>query len=199
MTFDDLVKLERFGEKKATKLLEAIDKSKKNCDLSSFLFALGIPNTGKTTTKVLAGHFGSLEKKVTQASKEELVQIHDVGDIVADSIYSFFFRDPLILESIKRMLDAGVKPYVEQSAEVTADSPFLGKTVVLTGTLSSMSRDEAAKRLEALGAKISGSVSKKTDIVIAGESSGSKLTKAQELGIRVIDNEEELLRMMEGT
>ncbi len=97
------------------------------------------------------------------------------------------------------MLDAGVKPYVEQSAEVTADSPFLGKTVVLTGTLSSMSRDEAAKRLEALGAKISGSVSKKTDIVIAGESSGSKLTKAQELGIRVIDNEEELLRMMEGT
>lgn len=196
LNMDQLVGLERFGEKKAQKLLEAINKSKHR-DLASFLFALGIPNTGKTTTKVLASHFGSLEK-IMEATTEELVQIRDVGGIVAESIYTFF-KDPLVLESIKRMLDAGVTPAVEETTVAApADSPFNGKTIVLTGTLSSMGRDEAAKKLEALGAKISGSVSKKTDILIAGESAGSKLTKAQELGIQIIDNEEEFIRMLEG-
>ncbi|MVP01614.1 NAD-dependent DNA ligase LigA [Paenibacillus lutrae] len=195
LTYDDLINLDRFGEKKANKLLAAFDKSKE-CDLSSFLFALGIPNTGKTTTRVLADHFGSLEK-VMHASIEELISLHDVGGIVADSIYTFF-RDPLMQDSIARMQAAGVQPRAEEKPAAAADEshPFFGKTIVLTGTLSAMSRDEAADRLEALGAKVTGSVSKKTDIVIAGESAGSKLAKAQSLGIRVIDDEQELLELL---
>jgi DNA ligase (NAD+) len=195
LTFDDLIKLDRFGEKKANNLLEAIEKSKTR-DLASFLNALGIPNTGKTTTKVLSDHFRSLEK-LMNATVEELLTIHDVGGIVADSIFTFF-RDPVVVNSIRRMLAAGVQPKAEVPAAAAADpgNPFYGKTVVLTGTLSSMGRDEAAKRLEALGAKVSGSVSRKTDIVIAGENAGSKLAKAQELGIRIIDDEQELLRLL---
>ncbi|MBP1997099.1 NAD-dependent DNA ligase LigA [Paenibacillus eucommiae] len=195
LNFEELVSLDRFGEKKAGNLLEALEKSKSR-DLASFLYALGIPNSGKTTTKVLADHYRSLEK-VMEAEQEELITLPDVGGIVADSIYTFF-RDPLMLESIQRMLSAGVRPVVEETATVSADpeNPFYGKTVVLTGTLSVMGRDEAAKKLEALGAKVTGSVSKKTDIVIAGESAGSKLTKAQELGIRIIEDENELLRLL---
>ncbi len=195
LKFEDLVKLERFGEKKAQNLLDALEKSKTR-DLASFLNALGIPNSGKTTTKVLADHYRSLEK-LMEAGKEELMTLHDVGEIVAESIYSFF-RDPVIVSSIQRMLEAGVHPTVEEtvSAEANPEHPFYGKTVVLTGTLSSMGRDECAKKLEALGAKVTGSVSKKTDIVIAGENSGSKLAKAQELGIRIIDDEQELLALL---
>jgi DNA ligase (NAD+) len=192
LKFEDLIKLDRFGEKKANNLLEAFEKSKGR-DLASFLYALGIPNTGITTTKVLADHFRSLDK-VMEASVEELQTIHDVGGIVAESIHSFF-RDPLMVDSIKRMLDAGVAPVNPEAPAAEAanpDNPFFGKTVVLTGTLQTMGRDEATKKLEALGAKVTGSVSKKTDIVIAGESAGSKLAKAQELGIRIIDDENEL-------
>ncbi|MFC0216166.1 NAD-dependent DNA ligase LigA [Paenibacillus chartarius] len=195
LTFDDLIKLDRFGEKKANKLLDAIEKSKTR-DLASFLNALGIPNTGQTTTKVLADHFRSLDA-VMNASTEELLTIHDVGSIVAESIYNYF-RDPIVQGNIQRMLQAGVAPRSEEprAAAASPDNPFFGKTVVLTGTLPTMSRDEAAKKLEALGAKVSGSVSKKTDFVIAGESAGSKLTKAQELGIRIIDDENELRSML---
>ncbi|MCS7459871.1 NAD-dependent DNA ligase LigA [Paenibacillus doosanensis] len=196
LTFDDLIKLERFGEKKANNLLAAFEKSKQ-CDLASFLFALGIPNTGKTTTKVLADHYRSLDK-LMEATAEELVLLQDIGDIVADSIVSFF-RDPVMQRSIERLLQAGVNPVSEEAPVImNAENPFFGKTIVLTGTLSSMSRDEAAKKLEALGAKITGSVSKKTDIVVAGESAGSKLTKAQQLGIRIIDDEQELLQLLNG-
>jgi DNA ligase (NAD+) len=193
LKFDQLIGLDRFGEKKANKLLEAIEASK-NCELSAFLFALGIPNTGKTTTRVLADHFGALEPLMT-AQAEQLVGLPDIGGIVADSIVGFF-SDPQMRLSIERMLAAGVRPQAEQRAAVATDSIFSGKTVVLTGTLSAMGRDEAAKKLEALGAKISGSVSKKTDFVIAGESAGSKLTKAQELGITVIDDEDEFFRLL---
>ncbi|MBE1447050.1 NAD-dependent DNA ligase LigA [Paenibacillus sp. OAS669] len=194
LTFDDLIKLDRFGEKKANKLLAAFEKSKQ-CDLASFLFALGIPNTGKTTTKVLADHYRSLQK-LMEATTEELVTLQDIGEIVAESIVGFF-RDPVMQRSIERLLQAGVNPVSEEApAVVNTDNPFFGKTVVLTGTLSAMSRDEAGKKLEAMGAKITGSVSKKTDIVIAGESAGSKLTKAQELGIRIIDDEQELLQLL---
>lgn len=195
LQFDDLVKLDRFGEKKARNLLGALEKSKSR-DLASFLYALGIPNSGKTTTKVLADHYRSLSR-IMAATPEELITLPDVGGIVAESIYSFF-RDPVMVSSIERMLAAGVNPIAEEPAAVLAspDSPFFGKTVVLTGTLSTMGRDECAKKLEALGAKITGSVSKKTDIVIAGESAGSKLTKAQELGIRIIDDEQELLQLL---
>ncbi|HZG87465.1 NAD-dependent DNA ligase LigA [Paenibacillus sp.] len=196
LTKDDLLGLERFGEKKAQKLLDAIEKSKSR-DLASFLYALGIPNTGKTTTKMLADHYRSLEA-VMKATPEELVGLQDVGGIVAESIHSFF-ADPLVQESVARMLAAGVKAEAEApalDAAAAADSPFFGKTVVLTGTLTTMTRDEAAKRLEALGAKVAGSVSKKTDFVVAGENAGSKLTKAQELGVAIIDDEEELKRLL---
>lgn len=194
LTFDDLIKLERFGEKKANNLLHAIEQSKGR-DLASFLFALGIPNTGKSTTKVLADHFGSLDA-VLAASAEELTSLPDIGGIVADSIVSFF-ADPFYQAGIRKMLELGVSPKApaKPAAPVT-DSFFSGKTVVLTGTLHQMSRDEATERLEALGAKVTGSVSKKTDLVIAGEKAGSKLAKAQELGIPVIEDENELIRLL---
>jgi len=198
LQFDDLIKLERFGEKKASKLLEALEKSKTR-DLASFLYALGIPNSGKTTTKVLADHYRSLDK-LREATTEELITLPDVGGIVAENIQSFF-RDPVIEDSLTRMFAAGVAPVAPEAPEVAeadVDNPFFGKTVVLTGTLSSMGRDECAQKLEALGAKVTGSVSKKTDIVIAGESAGSKLTKARDLGIRVIEDEQELLSMLGG-
>ena len=193
LTYDSLIGLERFGEKKARKLLEAIDKSKDR-DLAAFLYALGIPNTGKATTRMLADHYGSLDA-VMAASAEELQGLPDVGGIVAESIVSFF-ADAFVQDSIRRMREAGVKAEGERPAEVRTDSVFSGKTVVLTGTLSSMPRDEAAKKLEALGAKVAGSVSKKTDFVIAGESAGSKLAKARELGVTVIEDESEFIRML---
>lgn len=191
--YDDLIKLDRFGEKKARKLLDAFEKSKER-ELASFLFALGIPNTGKATTKMLAEHYGSLDE-IMKAQAEDLIVLPDIGGIVADSIVGFF-NDPIQIASIARMRELGVKAETEQQPEIRQDSIFSGKTVVLTGTLPTMSRDEAAKLLEACGAKISGSVSKKTDFVIAGESAGSKLTKARDLGITVIEEEAELLRLL---
>lgn len=196
LQYEDLVKLERFGDKKANNLLDALEKSKTR-DLSSFLFALGIPNVGKTTTKVLADHFRSLEALMA-ATAEELITLSDVGGIMADSIHTFF-RSETAVASIQRLLAAGVNPITQSAVEtapISTDNPFFGKTVVLTGTLSLMSRDEAARKLEALGAKVTGSVSKKTDFVIAGESAGSKLTKARDLGITVIDDEQELLQLL---
>lgn len=208
LTMDDLIGLERFGEKKAQNLLNAIEASKKR-ELSAFLFALGIPNTGKTTTKVLADHLGSLEA-VMNADRMQLLQLPDIGEIVADSIVSFF-RDPVILESIDRMLKAGVEPQAsgmagaadgeavagdEGAAGPDPEHPFYGKTVVLTGTLQSMGRREAERKLEALGARVASSVSKKTDYVIAGEKAGSKLKKARELGIEVIDDEQQFLALL---
>lgn len=193
LTYEDLIKLDRFGEKKARKLLDAFEKSKDR-DLAAFLFALGIPNTGKATTKMLAEHYGDLQA-IMHAQVEELITLSDIGGIVADSIVGFF-NDPIIQASITRMLELGVKAEAEKQAVVRQDSVFSGKTVVLTGTLPTMSRDDAAKKLEACGAKISGSVSKKTDYVIAGESAGSKLTKARELGVTVIEDEAELLRLL---
>ncbi|MEX2459879.1 MAG: NAD-dependent DNA ligase LigA [Paenibacillaceae bacterium] len=196
LTYEQLVGLERFGEKKAKKLLEAIEKSKKP-DLAAFLFALGIANTGKTTTKVLADHFGNLQALLA-AGLDELITLPDVGGIVAESIVSFF-TDPRMRTSIERMLASGVEPSTSLRTVIADEGHiFFGKTIVLTGSLPTLSRDEAGKMLEAVGAKISGSVSKKTDFVIAGESAGSKLTKAQELGIRIIDSEEELLRLLNG-
>lgn len=193
LTYEDLIKLDRFGEKKANNLLDAFEKSKDR-DLAAFLFALGIPNTGKATTRTLAEHFGSLDA-VMEAGTEELTALQDIGGIVAESIVTFF-ADPVIRDSIARMRASGVKAEAEREPEIRTDSIFTGKTVVLTGTLSLMTRDEAAKKLEAYGAKVTGSVSKKTDFVIAGENAGSKLTKAQELGITVIDDENELLRLL---
>ncbi|MFC5700779.1 NAD-dependent DNA ligase LigA [Cohnella faecalis] len=194
LTFEDLVKLQRFGEKKATNLIAALEKSKSR-ELSAFLNALGIPNTGKATAKMLAEHYGSLDPLIA-AEAEELTGLPDVGGIVAESIVTFF-RDPIMLSSVERMRAAGVKAESAKAAAPADEShPLFGKTVVLTGTLTLMGRDEAAKRLEALGAKVSGSVSKKTDLVIAGESAGSKLAKARDLGVAVLEDEAELLKLL---
>jgi DNA ligase (NAD+) len=197
LDFEDLVKLQRFGEKKATNLLAALEKSKSR-ELAQFLNALGIPNTGKATAKMLAEHFGDLDRLMA-AEAEELTGLPDVGGIVAESIFNYF-RDPLNQDSIARMRAYGVKAEAARSAAADADAshPLFGKTVVLTGTLTVMTRDEASQKLEALGAKVSGSVSKKTDLVIAGESAGSKLTKARELGVEVLEDQEELLRLLGG-
>jgi DNA ligase (NAD+) len=193
LNYDQLIALDRFGKRKAEKLLEALEQSK-NRDLAAFLYGLGIPNTGKATTKMLADHYGDLDA-ILGATAEELQGLPDVGGIVAESIVGFF-ADAGVRSSIDRMRAAGVKAEADKPAAVRTDSVFSGKTVVLTGTLTAMSRDEAAKKLEALGAKVSGSVSKKTDYVIAGEAAGSKLTKARELGVAVIEDEAELLRLL---
>lgn len=195
LSADELVKLDRFGEKKASNLLKAIEKSKQ-CDLSAFLYALGIPNTGRTTTKLLAVHFGTLEA-VMSSTKEELLSLPDVGETVADSILGFF-HDLSNRMLINNLLTAGVKPKSVNKVVVTNNNNYFnGKTVVITGSFTELSRDEASLKLERLGAKVTGSVSKKTDIVIAGEKAGSKLTKAHSLGIEVIENEQEFLRLLE--
>ncbi|ARU60163.1 DNA ligase (NAD(+)) LigA [Tumebacillus avium] len=189
LSMDKLLSLPRFGEKKAQNLLAAIEKSKSK-DLTSFLNALGIPNTGARMARDLAETFGTLER-VQSAAFEELVAIPGFGDIVAESITTFFGQER-IQQSIQRMLDAGVTPTHEapQIVEAAAESPFFGKTVVLTGTLTTMGRNDAKAKLEAFGAKVTGSVSKKTDFVVAGEEAGSKLTKAQDLGVTVLTEQE---------
>ncbi|MEK5182235.1 NAD-dependent DNA ligase LigA [Paenibacillus sp. FSL P4-0288] len=195
LNFEQLVQLNRFGEKKAQNLLQALEDSKGR-DLASFLFALGIPNTGKATTKMLADHFRDLDA-VMQAKAEELAELPDIGGIVAESIVSFF-ADPVVVANVSRLRALGVEAKAPEAPRpVSTDSFFSGKTVVLTGSLQKLTRDEAAERLEALGAKVSGSVSKKTDLVIAGEKAGSKLAKAQQLGIQAIEDEDELIRLLD--
>ncbi|MFI2859215.1 NAD-dependent DNA ligase LigA [Paenibacillus sp. JSM ZJ436] len=194
LEFDSLVKLERFGEKKAQNLLDALEASKGR-DLAAFLYALGIPNTGKSTTKMLADHYRDLSR-IMEADAEELVELPDVGGIVAESIAGYF-ADPFNQASIERMLSLGVQAKApEAPAVISSDSFFSGKTVVLTGTLHLLTRDEATEKLEALGAKVTGSVSKKTDLLIAGEKAGSKLAKAKQLGISVLEDEEEFVRLL---
>lgn len=195
LTYEDLIGLSRFGDKKAKNLLAAIEESKGR-DLASFLYALGIPNTGKSTTKMLADHYRDLHR-IMNATVEELVELPDVGLIVAESIVSFF-QDPFIQASIEKMLSLGVEAKAPEEAQaVVTDSFFSGKTVVLTGTLHQLTREEATERLEALGAKVTGSVSKKTDLVIAGEKAGSKLAKAQQLGIDTIEDEDEFVKLLQ--
>lgn len=188
---EELIELEKFGAKKAQNLLEAIESSK-NCELYAFIYALGIPNVGVKTAKDLVSRFKSIEG-LKNATFEELVGVQDVGDIVAQGVMAFF-KEEKVLETIEELLALGVNPrFIEKEV---VESLFEGKTVVATGSLKNYSRTEIKDKLESLGAKVSGSVSKKTDYVIAGEAAGSKLTKAEELGIRVLSEEEfeEMLR-----
>ncbi len=182
---EQLVALDRFGEKKAQNLLDAIEQSKTR-PLGAFLFALGIPNVGNKTAKDLAKRFGTLEA-VRNATQEELLAIPDVGGIVAQSILSFF-GDINISAQIDQLLAYGVAPQSEQAANTT--SPIAGKTIVVTGTLPTLGRREAEALIEQNGAKAAGSVSKKTDYVLYGESAGSKLDKARELGIPLLTENE---------
>ena len=178
-----LLDLEGFGEKKAQNLLTALENSKHR-PLSAFLNALGIPNVGVKTARDLSLTFGSLEK-LRSATFEELVAIEDVGEIVAQSVLSFF-HDPRISRQIDDLIAYGVSPVADRAATA---SPISGKTIVVTGTLPTLSRKEAEDLILNHGGKAAGSVSKKTDYVLAGEAAGSKLTKAQQLGIPVIDEQ----------
>lgn len=188
---EELMTLEKFGEKKAQNLLDAIEKSK-DCELYAFIYALGIPNVGVKTAKDLVNTFKSLEG-LKKATLEELVEVSDVGDIIAQCVYEFF-REEKVLNTIDELLNLGVNPKYEEQ-EVT-ESLFKGKTVVVTGSLEDYTRISIKEKFESLGAKVSGSVSKKTDYVLAGEEAGSKLKKAQELGIKIISEKE--FKMMIG-
>ena len=184
MTAEDFVALPGFKEKKTGNLMAAIEASK-DCSLGAFVFAIGIPNVGSKTARDLARHFGSLEA-LRNANREQLMEVQDVGEVVADSIIAFF-ADSFIAAQVDRLLAHGVSPRPE---EVQQQSPITGKTVVVTGTLPTMDRREAEALIERLGGKAAGSVSKKTGYVLAGENAGSKLTKARELGIPVLSEEE---------
>ena len=161
--------------------MNALAASKRRT-LGAFLFAIGIPNVGIKTARDLARRFGTLEA-VRHASREALVVVEDVGDIVAESIVEFF-EDPSIAAQIDRLLAHGVSPAPE--AEQQSGSPLAGKTIVVTGTMERMGRKEIEALIERLGGKAAGSVSKKTDYVLAGESAGSKLEKARSLGVPVM-------------
>jgi DNA ligase (NAD+) len=182
LRLEQLSGLERMAEKSAQNLLEALEKSKQTT-LPRFLFALGIREVGEATAQALANHFGSLEA-IRLADEEQLQETPDVGPVVAAHIVAFFRQDHN-REVIRALVEAGIRwPDVEPVSEER--QPFMGKTFVITGTLS-RPRDEIKTDLEALGAKVSGSVSKKTDCLIAGEKAGSKLTKAEGLGVQVVD------------
>jgi len=189
-----LTGLDRMGPKSAQNVVDALNKAKETT-LARFLYALGIREVGEATAANLAAHFGSLEK-IMAADLDALIAVPDVGTVVASHVRNFMDEESN-REVIRQLVEeCGVHwPAVEVVNAAEIDSPFAGKTVVLTGSLSIMSRDDAKARLIALGAKVSGSVSKKTDLVIAGEAAGSKLAKAQELGIDVID-EAEMIRLL---
>lgn len=191
LSANDLMPLEGFQKKRADNLIKAIDKSR-TCALDAFLFALGIPNVGRKTAKDLADRFTSLDA-LKAATIDELTVIPDVGDIVAASVVEFFAY-PENLEMVQRLLDAGVTP--KHESDRLSDT-LIGKTVVVTGTLPSLSRDEAEKLIAQHGGKAAGSVSKKTSFVLAGEKAGSKLDKAESLGIPVLD-EAAFLAMLSG-
>jgi DNA ligase (NAD+) len=178
-----LISLERFAEKSAVNLLRAIDDSKVT-SLPNFLYALGIREVGESTARNLALHFLTLEALI-KADLESLTEVQDVGAIVANHVYEFL-REPLNLNILDKLIAAGITwPKIEPPS--SDKQPLLGKTVVLTGTLLQMGRSEAKAKLQELGAKVSGSISAKTDLLVAGEKAGSKLTKAQDLGIEIWD------------
>lgn len=190
---EDLLKLERMGEKSADNLLAALAESKKN-ELDKLLFALGIRHVGAKVARILATEFGSMEK-LQQAQPEELAQIRDIGDKIAESAVTWL-NVPANIDLVERLAAAGLTMTFTPPAS-QEDNPFFGKTLVFTGTMPTLGRAEAKTMAQDVGAKVSGSVSKKTDYVIAGAEAGSKLEKAQQLGVTVID-EAEFLRLLKG-
>lgn len=190
---EDLLKLERMGERSADNLLSALAESKKN-ELDKLLFALGIRHVGAKVARILATEFGSMEK-LQQAQPEELAQIRDIGDKIAESAVTWL-NVPANIDLVERLAAAGLTMTFTPPAS-QEDNPFFGKTLVFTGTMPTLGRAEAKTMAQDVGAKVSGSVSKKTDYVIAGAEAGSKLEKAQQLGVAVID-EAEFLRLLKG-
>ncbi|WP_370263100.1 NAD-dependent DNA ligase LigA [Limnobacter sp.] len=182
---EQLMSLERMGEKSASNLIDALERSRQTT-LGRFLFALGIRHVGETTARDLGQHFGDVNR-LMDATEEQLLEVRDVGPVVAQSIRQFF-DEPANRDVVLQLLQLGIQwPQTSQVVSTDDTHPFYGKTFVLTGTLSAYSRDDAAALIVARGGKVTGSVSKKTDFVLAGEAAGSKLDKAQELGVQVLD------------
>ena len=190
---EQLIALERMGEKSADNLLRSLENSKRRT-LAQVIYALGIRLVGQNVAKVLARHFSSMEA-LQCASYEELVAIDEVGPKIAESINDYF-QAGRHTAFLQKLAEAGVQLGGGEAEEKQENAAFVGKTFVLTGTLPTLDRREASVMIERAGGKTSGSVSKKTDYVLAGENAGSKLTKAQELGITIID-EETFLQMLE--
>ncbi|MGQ0763780.1 MAG: NAD-dependent DNA ligase LigA [Acidobacteriota bacterium] len=187
LTLDDLVSLERMAKKSATNVLNQIEASKSR-DLSSLIYGLGIRHVGERTAGILARELASLEK-LAQATVEELDAVHEIGLTMAESIHDWF-ADPGNARLCERLRDAGVRTEIEDAARPLAAQTLAGKIFVLTGTLPNLSRDEATTQIEARGGRVTSSVSKKTDFVLAGAEPGSKLDKADQLGVKVIDETE---------
>ncbi len=190
---DSLAALERMAEKSARNLMDAIERSR-HTTLARFVYALGIGQVGETTSQQLADHFGDIDR-IMNAAPETLQEVPDIGPVVADSIH-VFFRQRHNLEIIDKLKRRGVT-WPAGRPRRTAAARLAGKTFVLTGTLSSMTRDEAKARLQGLGAKVAGSVSSKTDYVVVGSDPGAKATKAEQLGITMLD-EDALLKLLGG-
>jgi DNA ligase (NAD+) len=190
LRYDDLVGLDRMGPKSSQNLLDEIEQSKQR-DLAALIFALGIRHVGERLALTLAHHFKTLTA-LAKASPEDLTQVEDVGPTVAESA-AFFFRQPENIELLQKLKQAGLN--FRSGEERRGERPLEGKTFVLTGTLSSFPRAEAAKIIEGLGGKVASSVSGKTDYLVAGESPGSKLGQAHKLGIAVL-SEEEFLKLV---
>lgn len=185
LDYEKLLELDKFGPKKAQNLLDAVENSKE-CELPAFVYALSIPNVGVKTAKDIVKQFKTLEN-IEKATFEQLIEVPEVGDIVAGCVIEFF-KEERILSVVNELLKLGVNPTYEEI--VVQEGIFNGKTVVATGSLKNYSRTEIKVKLESLGAKVSGSVSKKTDYVIAGEEAGSKHDKAISLGIKILTEEE---------
>lgn len=185
LTKEQLLTLDKFAEKKAENLLNSIEKSKQ-CDLASFIYALGIPNVGKKTSVDLCKKFKSLNE-ISKATLEDLISVQDIGEIVGRSVIDFFNEEKINRE-IQELLSLGVNPIYEEME--VKENVFINRTVVVTGTLQLYSRLGIKQRLEELGAKVAGSVSKKTDYVLVGNDPGSKYEKAKELGIKILTEEE---------
>ncbi|HEY4131778.1 MAG TPA: helix-hairpin-helix domain-containing protein, partial [Gemmatimonadaceae bacterium] len=192
LTVDQLVSLDRFAEKSAEQLVEAIDASRAQ-PLSRLLFALGIANIGETAAKQIARHFGTLDA-IGTATEEDVLAIRGIGEILARSLVSWF-SDEKARSLVDKLTERGLT--LEEPVAEDAGTALKGLTVVITGTLPTLSRDQATALVEANGAHVSSSVSKKTSFVVAGEDAGSKLEKARQLGVEVID-EAELLKRVRG-
>jgi DNA ligase (NAD+) len=182
---EELLDLDRFGDKKAQNLIDSIENSK-NAELAAFIYALGIPNVGKKTAKDMVKKLKNLEN-IINADFDELISIQDIGEIVANSVLDFFKQDKII-NSLKELIQVGVKPQYQE--EQVAQNAFLEKTIVVTGSLENFSRSEIKEKIEALGAKVSSSVSKNTNYVLVGKNPGSKYDKAVELGVKIISEDE---------
>lgn len=196
LKYEDLIKLDRFGPKKTQNLLDAIENSKER-DLSAFIYAIGIPNVGERTARDLANKFKSFEK-LREATVEELVEIDDIGEIIGENIVEFF-HDENIVKSIDILLSKGIK-LINPSENIENSRKLEGINYVITGTIDGYNRDEIKKMLEDNGANVRGSVSKNTDVVLAGEKAGSKKDRAVDLGIEIYEDEKlyEFLKELKG-